>query len=463
MRIRTLGSSSGGQRRIIMATKFCLTISLLMLLLACGSEPVLTVTPAPTATPQSWPTPLPTATPAATVTPRPYPTPLPLPTATLTPTVTPVPTAAGYWPDVYSYMVEFLVRHGERANATPEEKLAADFLAEDLKGFGYEVSVQDFEFKREWAALVINGEVMGAHYMSNSAHGEAIAPLAYVGASISEEMPDEALKDKVLLFRRGEIYFQAMGEIAQEKGALGVLVFNNEEGDFTGRVDTGTVPIVSISQEYGQELVAALDEGESVNINLSTGGETFQSHNVIGDKPAEANAERTLYLVAHYDTQDAGTIGAEDNASGVAVAMQAAKAIANRDLSFKVRVLMVGGIDAGTQEYIASMTEDEREELIGAINVDTVSSGRIDLVGPGEIPALAGTVAGELGIEYDSMDIHPRYYSADEYFNEEGFDALWIRAFIPHEGEDRIEYVSPDNLVDALEIVLGVIERLNEE
>ena len=194
---------------------------------------------------------------------------------------------------------------------------------------------------------------------------------------------------------------------------------------------------------------------------LSTSRETLRSQNVIADR---SDADKTLYLVAHYVAQHEETTGAEDNATGIAIAMQAAKAIANLDLAFNVRVLLVGGIDIGTRMYIDSMTEDQRAATVGVLNLDTISAGRLELVGAGELSALAGTVAEGLDIEYDSMDIHPQFYSADEYFNDEGFDALWIRAYIQREGDkDRIEYVSPDNLVAALEIVLGVVERLNEE
>ena len=449
-------------------TKFWILITLLTLVLAvaCGSEPAPTATPqpqptlvpaaspVPTATPQPHPTPAPTITPVPTATPQPYPT--PVPTATLSPTVTP----ASYWPEVYTYMVEFLIRHNQRANATPQARAAADYLAGELESFGYGVSLQELEFFDEHAALSIGGNSVDANPITNSAQGEVTSPLVYVGTGLPEELPSTGLKGRILLFQRGELTFQAMGETAQEKGALGALVFNKEPGNFWGGSETGTVPIASLSQEDGLELVDALSEGKIVTAQLSTSRETLRSQNVIADK---SDADRTLYLVAHYVAQHEDTAGAEDNASGIAIAMQAAKAIVNRDLSFNVRVLLVGGVDIGTPKYIASMTEDERAATIGVLNLDTISSGRLGLVGTGELTTLAGTVVEELGIEYDSMDIHPRYYSADEYFNEEGFDALWIRTYIPREGgQDKIEFVSPDNLEAALEIVLGVVERLDE-
>lgn len=425
------------------------TLLALTLMVACGSEP------APATTPQLYPTPVPTATP------QPYPTPAPtvtpVPTATLVPTATP----ASYWPEVYTYAVEFLARHSQRANYTPQARAAAEYLAEELESFGYDVTLHDFEIFDEHATLSIDGNSVNANPITNSAQGEVIAPLTYVGTGLPDEIPDTGLDGRILLFQRGELAFQTMGEIALEKGTLGALVINKEAGNFYGRSDTGTVPIASLSQEDGLALVDALSRGETLTAQLSTSREILQARNVIADK---SDPDRTLLLVAHYVAQHKETTGAEDNATGIAVAMQAAKAIANLDLAFNVRVLLVGGVDAGTPKYIDSMTEVERAATIGVLNLDTISSGPVGLVGAGELSALAGTVASELDIEYDSIDIHPIYYSADEYFNEEGFDALWIRAYIPREGDkDRIDYVSPDNLVAALEIVLGVVERLNEE
>ena len=170
-------------------------------------------------------------------------------------------------------------------------------------------------------------------------------------------------------------------------------------------------------------------------------------------------------MVAHYVAQHEDTAGAEDNATGVAVVMQAAKAIANLDLAFNVRVLLVGGVDVGTPVYIDSMTEDERAATIGVLNLDTISAGRLELVGAGELSALAATVAKGIGhrVRFDGHT--PPILQRRRIFQRRRLSMRCGFGPTSHARatKDRIEYVSPDNLVDALEIVLGIIERLNEE
>lgn len=72
-------------------------------------------------------------------------------------------------------------------------------------------------------------------------------------------LADEAsLNGKIALIQRGEIPFYDLAKEAEEKGAMAVIIFNNEEGNFQGAI-TGPneqiqIPVVSVSKEDGEWL-----------------------------------------------------------------------------------------------------------------------------------------------------------------------------------------------------------------
>lgn len=80
-----------------------------------------------------------------------------------------------------------------------------------------------------------------------------------VGLGRTEEMVD--VKNKIVLVKRGVIPFGEKAMIAQEAGAIGVIIYNNTPGDFMGALETSiNIPVVSISKEDGEWLKDKLDE-----------------------------------------------------------------------------------------------------------------------------------------------------------------------------------------------------------
>jgi minor extracellular serine protease Vpr len=82
--------------------------------------------------------------------------------------------------------------------------------------------------------------------------------VVYAGVGKKEEL--KGVKGKIALMKRGQITFTEKAINAQRAGAIGVIIFNNTEGDFIGNlsVDVG-LPVASISKKAGEQLVRQLE------------------------------------------------------------------------------------------------------------------------------------------------------------------------------------------------------------
>ena len=140
-----------------------------------------------------------------------------MPTGTPAPTATPQPYS---WPPVYIYLVDFLARHSPREFGTQEETAAGDYLAQQMRDLGYEVSFQEFDFVHDSSAtLDVDGEELETAIMDNSAPVGGTGPLVYVGLGQEQDIPAGGLEGKVALIRRGELTFQEKGANAAAAGA----------------------------------------------------------------------------------------------------------------------------------------------------------------------------------------------------------------------------------------------------
>lgn len=85
------------------------------------------------------------------------------------------------------------------------------------------------------------------------------------------------LNGKIAVLRRGSCTFVIKVEAAQEAGAIGVIIVNNVAdapinlGIGAGDTTTATIPAGMVTQAVGEAIIAALENGESINDVLITG------------------------------------------------------------------------------------------------------------------------------------------------------------------------------------------------
>jgi alkaline phosphatase isozyme conversion protein len=104
-------------------------------------------------------------------------------------------------------------------------------------------------------------------------------------------------------------------------------------------------------------------------------GTTQNSANVIAVKAGQSSKE--IIVGAHYDSVPVGK-GADDNASGVAVMLEAAEKIKDLQTPYTIRFVAFGAEEAGllgSSYYVKQMSAAEIQNTAGMINLDSVIAG----------------------------------------------------------------------------------------
>ncbi len=77
------------------------------------------------------------------------------------------------------------------------------------------------------------------------------------GAGRSADYTGMDVAGKVVLVSRGSTTFEEKANVAQEKGAIGIIIYNNVSGDIKMNVGDATIAVASIQQDDGEMLAAA--------------------------------------------------------------------------------------------------------------------------------------------------------------------------------------------------------------
>ena len=452
--------------------------ALLAVLVACGQADSPANAVSPTATPAPTtasiePTPRPSPTPMAML---PTQTPAPRPTPTFAPP-TAVPSALAS--RVYSTLVEFTEQYSPRESATNQELQAALHLRDRLDELGYDTSIQDFTVNLLTAGVELHpttGDAPGAPRaipISMSIHGSATGVLAYVGRALEGDIPTGGLEHRVALIERGRVTFEEKVDRVAEAGAVGAVIFNNEDGLFRGTFTRESrIPAVAISQADGDRLLELIVQGE-LEAMVQIGAAESPSRNVIADKPSTTGDGRTVIVGAHYDTV-ANTEGASDNGSGVATVLTLAEHIAGRDYPFDVRIILFGSEEVGllgSQHYVANMSDEEIGDTIAMLNFDAFGSGAtLQASGDPDLIAAASKSGSNFGLDLGrfSEEAWATLGGASDHgpFRLAGIPVFFLisddlsRINSP---ADELRHVNPHLLGIATEIGIHLLDRLAEE
>ncbi|MFL6292530.1 MAG: M28 family peptidase [Thermoanaerobaculia bacterium] len=233
---------------------------------------------------------------------------------------------------------------------------------------------------------------------------------------------------------------------------------------------TGTAAEARAAAYVGKVLAAAGYRVERRPVPLPGGGETA---NVValpmGFDPA---ADRHLLVGGHYDTV-VGSPGANDNASGVAVVLEVARALAARPARLPVIFVAFGGEEGrpgpdhqnlvGSRHYARGMSPDEARHLVAMINLDMIAHGdallstqRINMKRGVHRRMLA--LAGRLGVparEYMTPQV-----SDSVPFASRGIETGWLWTGVEpayHSPLDTPEKITPETLDWAGRLTLATI------
>ena len=215
---------------------------------------------------------------------------------------------------------------GVRAAGTDGEKRASDYIAQSLKDSGYQVAVEPFSFELRFdtsAVRLPDGSVK-ALALTGSPQVEGRGGLVAAGMGRPEDFALRDVKGKVVLLDRGVVPFAQKAANAQGAGAAGVIVVNNEDGQFRGTLgDTKvTIPIVGVERGERTSLQTLAQSGTTVTVVSAAGSKQTPSQNVV----ARNGDKCEVILGAHYDSVPEGP-GANDNASGTSMILELARTL----------------------------------------------------------------------------------------------------------------------------------------
>ncbi|MFI6170505.1 M28 family metallopeptidase [Nocardia sp. NPDC051052] len=316
-------------------------------------------------------------------------------------------------PNIKRHLQEFQkiadANGGTRASGTPGFDKSRDYVAGKLRGAGYQVTVQqfDFPFFQEKSTAAMAQISPDAKTYKPTAPGSSefgdFATLTYSGSGNAQgtiqavdltlpptpqpsstsgcEAQDFAgfTAGNIALVQRGTCPFADKARNAQTAGASAVIIFN--EGQ-PGRTDTFTgtlggpgftVPVVGTSFAIGQELIAK--PNTVVRLKTDTESSTRTTNNIIAETK-RGNADKVVMAGAHLDSVLAGP-GINDNGSGSAGLLEVALQLAKVPTKNKVRFAWWGAEELGllgSDHYVTNLPEADRGKIGLYANYDMIAS-----------------------------------------------------------------------------------------
>jgi Zn-dependent M28 family amino/carboxypeptidase len=312
---------------------------------------------------------------------------------------------------------------GNRAAGTPGYDASAAYVADELRGAGYDVEVQSFEFPGYAVVPDADLEISGTAaqetdfaLMERSGAGEAEGRLRPVDAEgptsgcESEDFEGFSRGD-VALLRRGACTFRTKAENAEAAGASAALIFNaGEAGKEVLRGSLGGpgvgIPVMGTSEPFGEELLAG-EEVPEVRVFAAEGGSN-RTTNVIAQMPG-GDGEDVVMVGAHLDSVPEGP-GINDNGSGSATVLEIALGLAELDAEPRkpVRFAFWGAEEIGllgSRHYVEGLEEGESEEISAYLNFDMVGSPNFTNTvyeGPDEVEDVFGSYFEARDIEAET-------------------------------------------------------------
>jgi len=277
---------------------------------------------------------------------------------------------------------------GNRALGTPGYDASVDYVANSLRDKGFDVQTPEFEVHLPFAdepSLTVSGDKVAAkplEFTKGTPPEGVSGPL--VPARV-EDTPGCTASDydglpvtgAVVLVDRGKCQFGVKQAMAAERGAVALIVANNEEGDEMGGTLGETtdvkIPVISVTKATGERLRAAPGP---TTLKLNAGLRNERTRNVIAQTKTGSTAN-VVMVGAHLDSVPEGP-GINDNGSGVAAVLETALQLGGSpQVANAVRFGFWGGEELGlrgSNNYVQSLNVDGLKDIALYLNFDMLGS-----------------------------------------------------------------------------------------
>ncbi|MGE7661293.1 M28 family peptidase [Peribacillus sp. NPDC097197] len=365
-----------------------------------------------------------------------------------------------------------------RAAGTEGEIRAVKYIESQFKSLGFETKIQPFPIYDTVQIVKVklgDSDLGGTpRAFSGSISGKVTAELVHVGKAKPEEIGD--VSGKIALIERGDINFVDKVQNVLNKGAVGVLMYNNSpSGNNFGQVSAGqNIPAVAITQAQGLELVEQL-KTKPITATLEVGKvERIEktSYNVIASlkpKPNKDNGQ-IITVGAHHDSVPGGP-GANDDASGVSAVLELARILAKTPIDTEIRFMTFGAEErglVGSSFYANSLPKSDVDRMVAHFQMDMIGGRDAGADNPAG-GLIMYTIDGKKNLVTDlgssagarTMDVAIPFgqlgRSDHQPFHELGIpSALFIHSPVEpwyHQPTDTLDKISKEKLQQATEII----------
>jgi carboxypeptidase Q len=398
----------------------------------------------------------------------------------------------------FEYVAELTDKFGSRLTGSPAYQRAAEWTVAEFRAAGIaRVAAEPFTIARGWQRGAARGRMVAPlerplhleslGWMPSTPDGGIEGDIAVVADAAPDRIAaDPSLRGRIALIGRSGgsgdhadrlMLRDHLDTRLREAGAIAVLWPDGDANNILSARSTGfgtevgVLPSAQIGREDDQLIRRLLDHGPvrialELHNTVSPGSVTVNS--VIAEIRGGERPDEWVIVGAHLDSWDFGT-GAQDNGTGVAMVLDAARAIAalGRAPRRSIRFALWGGEEQGLVGSMAYVRAHEAElvRCIANINTDGGSGHVRGFLAPGrhDVAAAMRPISQTLlaGLGAAALDESMRYafQSDDGPFILNGIPALDLDPDeakyeeVHHKASDTIDKVDPHNLAIGAAVV----------
>lgn len=360
-----------------------------------------------------------------------------------------------------------------RMGGTAEELRTAEYIRDQVKGFGTDVKIAPFEVPMstiQEAVFQVDGKQIPCKGYFCCGSGEVEAPLYYLRDK--DKFSLSLCKGKIVMIDGYLGYW--MYQDLLENGAVGFVTYDGnanyadrdiDQRELRSWVHNGN-RILGVNIN-AKDAIAIIEGGAaSATIRITQDETVGNSHNVILDLPGDV--EEYIAFTAHYDTTSLSQ-GAYDNMSGSIGLMAIAEHFARKPHRYGMRFIWCGSEERGllgSKAYCA-----QEEALKGCVlNIN------LDMIGCIMGKFIACCTTEEALVQYISymaketgfpVGAYQDVYSSDSTpFADQGIPAVSFARIAPpntatiHNSYDTVAVMSGEQMVRDIEFLIAFADRM---